>query len=713
MPTIVELDQATINQIAAGEVIERPASVVKELLENAIDAGATAVTVETKDGGISLIRVTDNGCGIEAEQIPLAFHRHTTSKIRQAIDLMTVTSLGFRGEALSSIAAVAQVELITKTSDAVNGTSYRIEGGEEKENTPIGAPDGTTMLVRNLFFNTPARRKFLKSPATEGSYIADLVQHMALSHPDVSIRLIQNGQTKLNTSGNGKLKDIIYATFGREIAANVLPVSVDLEEEQIQIHGFLGKPVISRGNRTFEYYFINGRYIHSRLIAKAIEDAYKPFMMQHRYPFVVLHLTIPAAYLDVNVHPTKMELRFRKEEALYQVFYQTIRAGLEQKEFIPEVSLVKEEEAPAEKGRIGAEPFERKALSAERLKELANFGEKKDAKPVFSGNRFYTGVRPDAMQVREQTSAYRSGFSGNASPSYQAVTPAPKVSVSAPAKTAAAASAAASESMLPFETPAPAPAGKAETEAAMPQQVAQESVQQPVQEPQDNRNLQLSAADFSGKEETAPQPEQLDLFDGRLLSEKARAKHRLIGQLFDTYWLIQYEDKLFIMDQHAAHEKVLYERNIARLKDRTGNYSQAISPPVILTVSDREMEILKEYHDSFYELGYEISYFGGKEYAISAIPSDLLGLDTKKLFIEILDGLVAEGQLTPETLLDKAASISCKAAVKGNHAMSFEEADALIDQLMTLENPYACPHGRPTLITMSRYELEKKFKRIV
>ena len=710
MPTIVELDQATINQIAAGEVIERPASVVKELLENAIDAGASAVTVETKDGGISLIRVTDNGCGIEAEQIPLAFHRHTTSKIRQAIDLMTVTSLGFRGEALSSIAAVAQVELITKTQDAVNGTSYRIEGGEEKENTPIGAPDGTTMLVRNLFFNTPARRKFLKSPATEGSYIADLVQHMALSHPDVSIRLIQNGQTKLNTSGNGKLKDIIYASFGRDIAANVLPVSVDLEEEQIQIHGFLGKPVISRGNRTFEYYFINGRYIHSRLIAKAIEDAYKPFMMQHRYPFVVLHLTIPAAYLDVNVHPTKMELRFRKEEALYQVFYQTIRSGLEQKEFIPEVSLVKEEEAPVEKGRTGAEPFERKALSAERLKELANFGEKKEQTPAFSGNRFYTGVRPDAMQVKEQPSAYRSGFSGGASSSYQAATPAPKANTAPSTKSTDSVA----ESMLPFETPAPAPAKKAEAESAVTQQSESAQEQSPVA---DQQTVAEQPAAVQAQETPVSRPEQepqqLDLFDGKLLSEKARSKHRLIGQLFDTYWLIQYEDKLFIMDQHAAHEKVLYERNIARLKARTGNYSQAISPPVIITVSDREMEILKEYHDSFHELGYEISYFGGKEYAISAIPADLLGLDTKKLFIEILDGLVAEGQLTPETLLDKAASISCKAAVKGNHAMSFEEANALIDQLMTLENPYACPHGRPTLIVMSKYELEKKFKRIV
>lgn len=649
MPQILELDQNTINQIAAGEVIERPASVVKELMENAIDAGATAVTVEIRDGGISFIRITDNGCGIPKDQLRVAFLRHTTSKIRSAEDLMTVTSLGFRGEALSSIAAVAQVELITKTADSVTGASYRIEGGQEKELSEIGAPDGTTFLIRNLFYNTPVRKKFLKTAATEGAYIVDLVERMALSHPNLSVRLIQNGQTKLNTSGNGKLKDIIYAVYGREITANVLPVEMSAPEQAISISGFLGKPVIARGNRTFENYFINGRYIHSRMIDRAIEDAYKPFMMQHRYPFTVLHLTIPSDLLDVNVHPAKMELRFRNEEALYDLICNTVKSGLTEKEFIPEVSLTQEKEASREPASSGAEPFEKKRLDAERVKELASYGEK-SGKPGITSGRFYSNVKPGSE---------KESFSAR----------------------------------LPFQTP----------DFVMREEAAryQSQEQQPPRyqqkpEPPENQTAK-----------------QMELFEHPLLSKAARKEHRLIGQLFETYWLIQYQDKLFIMDQHAAHEKVLYERTMKRIREQKEVYSQTVSPPVIVTVGEKEQELLKAYKDTFSRLGYEISYFGGKEYAIGAIPAELLGVDTSALFLELLDGLTEDGHLSADTVLDKAASISCKAAVKGNHAMSFAEADALIGQLMALENPYACPHGRPTIISMSKYEIEKKFKRIV
>ena len=366
MPNIHVLDQNTINKIAAGEVIERPASVVKELLENAIDAKATAVTVEIRDGGSSFIRVTDNGCGIEKDEIPLAFLRHSTSKIQSVEDLFTVSSLGFRGEALSSIAAVGQVELITKTSRSMTGNRYQIEGGEERGMEEIGAPDGTTFIVRNLFYNTPVRRKFLKTPMTEGAHVADLVEKIALSHPEISIRFIQNNQNKLHTSGNHNLKDIIYTVYGREITGNLIPVSVS--GEAFSVEGFIGKPVIARSNRNFENYYINGRYIKSNIINKAIEEAYKPFMMQHKYPFTMLHIKIEPEFLDVNVHPTKMELRFQNGENVFRMVRDTVAEALRHKELIPKVALEEQRDRkPAAEKRIPMpEPFEQRRMQQER-----------------------------------------------------------------------------------------------------------------------------------------------------------------------------------------------------------------------------------------------------------------------------------------------------------------------------------------------------------
>ena len=622
MAQIQVLDQSTINQIAAGEVIERPSSIVKELMENAIDAGATAVTVEIKDGGISFIRVTDNGCGIPKEQIPTAFLRHSTSKIRSASDLATVHSLGFRGEALSSIAAIAQVELITKVPEALTGVSYTIEGGVESSMEEIGAPDGTTFLVRNVFYNTPVRRKFLKTSMTEGSYINELVERMALSHPEVSIRFIQNGQNKLYTTGNGNVKDLIYTIYGREMAANVIPIS--FETQGLSVNGFLGKPVIARGNRGFENYFINGRYVRSSLIAKAIETAYKPFMMQHRYPFTVLYLTMDSDRVDVNVHPAKLELRFQDEAALYDALVNGLGTALEGKEFIPQVELIREttQEKPVLKA---PEPFEKNRLETMRQRQEAQKSpaSARDSSPV-------------PWQKREEGRA--------------------KISLPPSAKAAVS------------EKP-------------------------------------------SG--ETVEADGQMTLFQEKLLSEKARSRHKLIGQLFDTYWLIQFEDKLFIMDQHAAHEKVLYEHTMKGLREHKF-HSQLVSPPLIISLSKREEDILNRYRASFEKLGYEIESFGGREYAVSAVPANIFGIPQQDMLVELFAQLGEDLENEPsELIMEKIAGISCKAAVKGNHAMSFQEADALIDQLMTLDNPYACPHGRPTIISMSKYEIEKKFKRIV
>lgn len=700
------LDQNTINQIAAGEVVERPASVVKELMENAIDAGATAITAEIREGGIGFIRITDNGCGIKREELPLAFLRHSTSKIRSAEDLLTVSSLGFRGEALSSIAAVSQVELITKTGDSLTGCRYQIEGGQEKSLEEVGAPDGTTFISRKLFFNTPARRKFLKTAATEGAHVADLVEKIALSHPEISIRLIVNNQNKLHTSGNHNLKDIIYTIYGREITAELLPVSV--ETEMFQVSGFIGKPSIARGNRNFENYFINGRYIKSGLIAKAIEDGYKSYMMQHKYPFTMLHFTVEPEYIDVNVHPSKMELRFKDGEFLYKTVCQMIQGALSGRELIPQVEIPGGDEEKKEPGRSGAgseasgketshrapEPFEKKRMAAMGvLEERSSYGNRRaetgsrTALPSgCSGPAPARSGRPEGKAERPEEKPM--GF------------PEQPVRPTEPSVRAAGPSGRGTEQPVqpadgpsrPMEQPG-RPAGK-------PSRKAEPPAQRP--EPEIHRTEPPSQA-----------AEQMEMFDGRLLSEKARSRHRLIGQVFDTYWLVEYNGSLYIIDQHAAHEKVLFEKTFRSLKSREYT-SQFISPPIILTLSMQEEELLKKHMDVFTRVGFEIEPFGGSEYAVRAVPDNLFSLAKKELLMEMLDGLSEDsGAAGPEAVYDRIASMSCKAAVKGNNRLSEQEADRLIDELLGLENPYACPHGRPTIISISKYEMEKKFKRIV
>ena len=663
MPHITVLDQSTINKIAAGEVIERPSSVVKELLENAIDAQATAVTVEIRDGGISYIRVTDNGCGIPKEEVPLAFLRHSTSKIKSVEDLFTVSSLGFRGEALSSIASVAQVELITKTSEQLSGTRYQIEGGVERSYEEVGAPDGTTFLVRNLFYNTPARQKFLKTAQTEGSHVAALVEKIAMSHPDISIRFIQNNQNRLHTSGNHNLKDIIYTVFGREIAANLLPV--ESEQEVLQVHGFAGKPVIARSNRSFENYYINGRYVKSGLIGKAIEDAYKPFMMQHKYPFVLLHISIEPEYLDVNVHPTKMELRFRNGEQVYQMLFQAISQALSHKELIPQVDLVKREEEKAleeaQKRAPHPEPFEvkRQAAMVQKSDESRTMQPQEPAKsrtmqpPIYKSEAVYGKIAESRAELE------------------------PEIQAAAPV----------------------------ESRKLEQKQQELEQKQQELEQKQQEQEQKATGQ--------AEQPQQLDLFEEKLLEPKNRIRHKLIGQLFDTYWLVEFNEHLYIIDQHAAHEKVLYEKTMRTLKTREFT-SQMLNPPIILTIGSTEEVLLKKYMKYFQEIGFEIEPFGGREYAVRAVPDNLFSVAKKELLMEMIDDLSEDaGARTADMIHDRVATMSCKAAVKGNNHLSFAEADHLIDELLNLDNPYACPHGRPTIISMSRYELEKKFKRIV
>lgn len=668
MPEIQLLDQATINQIAAGEVIDRPSSVVKELLENAIDAKATAITVEIKDGGISFIRITDNGCGIEKDQVRKAFLRHATSKLHTIDDLLDIGSLGFRGEALSSIAAIAQVELISKPPEAMLGISYQIEDGEEKSLTQIGAPDGTTILVRNLFYHVPARKKFLKTAATEGNYINQLMENMAMLRPDISMRFINGGQNKLYTSGNGRLKDLIYTIYGREISSNVL--EINYECPLFAVTGYIGKPIISRGNRTFENYYINGRFVKSRLIAAAIEQAYKPFMMQHRYPFTVLHIKIKSELIDVNVHPAKMEVRFQQENEIYELLAGAIENTLRGKEFIPDVSDDGKAEKKVQEKQKLPEPFEQRRLQA--MKEIIP--------PPPAEHKTQNEQKPSA---EHKTQSEQKLPRNEEQPKVPSKLSEPVCEYKAEKKQTI------NDSDSKWES-------ASGIHKRIGQDVSQTVNQMPTQ-----------------PEQKLEKPEQQTLFTEPLLSEKARIHHRLIGQLFDTYWLIQYGNQLYIMDQHAAHEKVNYERLMEayRKKERI---TQFVSPPMVISLTRAEEAILEEFKSEFERIGFTIEPYGGREYAISEIPANLYGINEKDLFLEMLSDLEDRGSMQPSELIaSKLASMSCKAAIKGGQKISFQEADALVSQLLTLENPYACPHGRPTIITMTKYELEKKFKRIV
>lgn len=661
MSKITCLDSSTINKIAAGEVIERPSAVVKELVENSIDSGAKAITIEVKDGGTSLIRITDNGCGIEKEEISLAFMRHATSKIRNADDLLKVVSLGFRGEALASIASIAQVEVITKTPEELTGIRYRIEGGEEKGMEEIGCPDGTTFLVRNLFYNVPARKKFLKSNTTETGYINDFVERLAVSHPNIAFKFISNNQTKLHTSGNGNMKDILYAIYGREISKELLPL--EMQDGIIRMSGFIGKPVISRGTRNLMNYFINGRYVKSSIIHKAIEEAYKPYSMTHRYPLTSLMIDIAPEWIDVNVHPTKMEVRFHDGQVVYELIYHALRDALGHKEFIPEVTIGDDKTEKVEKTEEKVpEPFEKNRMVHYNNQLGKNFN---TVKEEYGGLKKFSSFKRERAFNNEATGLSQSEedlFAGSLNSGV------PNLD-------------AASSEKLDIEKLV---GGEGESTVA-------------------------------GVTNTAPQakPEQLNLFEGKLLAKENRSRHRIIGQLFKTYWIVEFEEKMYIIDQHAAHEKVLYERNMETLKTKEG-LSQMVNPPIVVTLSIQEEAVLKKYKERFTKLGFEIEPFGGKEYAIYGVPADLLGIAQEDIFLELLDSLVEEKtEATPDLILEKVASMSCKAAVKGNNTLSFAEAEKLIDELLTLENPYHCPHGRPVIVSMSKYEIEKKFKRIV
>lgn len=713
------LDQNTINKIAAGEVIEKPSSVIKELVENSIDSGATAVTVEVKGGGLSFLRVTDNGAGIKKDEVKLAFLRHATSKLVTVEDLLSISSLGFRGEALASIAAVAQVEMITKTADDVTGLRYQIHGGKEISSEEIGAPGGTTIIVRNLFYNTPARKKFMKTDPTEISYIYDLICRICMSHPEISFKFIANGTDKLFTSGNGKLRDIIYHIYGRDITSNLLEINA--ENDYMKISGYIARPCISRGNRSFEGYYVNHRYIKSAVLTKAIEDAFRTFVMIHKFPFTEINFQVRPDLLDVNVHPTKMELKFANSQDIYSFTYNAIRETLLFKELIPDVAPGKDPKPETFKQRdVGKAPeaFENKRREAivraeERTVPQSQPEQHRPAEPQNQPEQLRSAetqtspqqlcpiepqtssqpIHPVIEIIDETSSSNNKGsdvidnnkmekpagnyiYADRNNDLERAIVQNRNVVNESPAYTA------------------PAPARPSVTAATQDSTVS-------------------AASDAAYIEEAGKKYVQQDMFQEKFLTKEARAKHRLIGQLFKTYWLIEYDGKFFIMDQHAAHEKVKYEELMENYKNKK-IYSQYLMPPAVVTLSAAEIEFLHENMEMFEALGYQIENFGGREFKLNAVPDNLFGLDGRELFIDfIADASSSAKKVTIDTFIHKLSTMACKAAIKGNTEISFKEADALIDQLLKLENPYTCPHGRPTVISMTEAEIEKKFKRIV
>ena len=666
MAQIHVLDPDTIDKIAAGEVVERPASVVKELVENAIDSGADAVTVEVKEGGIEYIRVTDNGCGMERDQLRTAFLRHATSKIADAKDLQQIASLGFRGEALSSIAAVSRTEVITKPQDCITGSRILLEGGRETGFEEVGAPDGTTFIMRNLFYNTPVRRKFLKQAATEGGYIVDLMEHLALSRPDISFKLTLGGQLKFHTSGGGDLKEVIYRIYGRETANALIPMQV--QQDRIKAEGYLGRPEAVRSNRNFEIYFLNGRFIRSGIIAKAVEEGYKGYLMQHKFPLCVLHITMDPRQVDVNVHPTKMDVRFSDGMDFARFLTKAVQETLHGEEMIPEASLDTDRERKAalrqeaeKQERVHTpEPFERNRTEEFRLAEDAKYAAERRNMQDFIQNPAWQREKTQENSEKMVKNPAESPDSGE-NPFFSETSEISEV---------------------------PEREGKKDASEAL------------------KRQEEKAAAENSSAE-------QLNLFEEKILTQDNRARFRIIGQVFETYWLVQYEDKLLMIDQHAAHEKVNFERLMKQYREKAV-VSQTLMPPVIVSLSGQEETVLKEHLDTFFGLGFEVEAFGGNEYALRSVPADLYGCNEREMFLEVLDGLAEGGSFgNLRVVEEKIASMSCKAAVKGNHLLSVPEAEALIDELLTLDNPYNCPHGRPTIVSMTKYEMERKFKRVV
>ena len=719
------LDQETINKIAAGEVIDRPSSVAKELIENAIDAGATAITVEIKEGGLSFMRITDNGGGIQKEDVPTAFIRHATSKIMTIEDLLSVSSLGFRGEALASIAAVSQVECITKTPSDLTGLRYEIHGGKEITSEEIGAPTGTTIIIRNLFYNVPARKKFVKTPTTEGGYITDLVTKLALSKPDISFKYIINGSNKIATSGNGKLQDVIYHIYGKDISANLIPIKRSVGN--LSVEGYIGKSFVSKGNRSFEHYFVNGRAIRSNIVTKAIEEGYKSFIMIHRFPFTALHFTMDSEKLDVNVHPQKMEFKYADNEQLFDFVKDTVRQALLQPEMIQDMSLrtAKEQRAitvERQKKQTAhmPEPFENKARAlryGEAIQKVAENGQKASFGSDIAGKNISKYDNNSVEKNISESNNYNENISNiqNVSEDITVQSRVKENNDNVVKQSNDSNVKAGIDSQSNLQVTMYDNGYQSNVQASTNNSVLQTSSQAVANDEISQSNSQVTANvanDMVSQSDINESGEQLSMPIEEFISPEARKKHRLIGQVFKTYWLIEFDNKLYIMDQHAAHEKVMFE-HFMKMAAEKSVLSQQLMPPKVVHIDSSEHNLLNEHMEFFEKTGFEIEDFGDDAIVLRAVPDDIMGIDPQLLFDELINVLRDErGKISVDFFVEKLSGMACKAAIKGNTEITFAEANELLDEMMTLDNPYNCPHGRPTMISLTKTEVERKFKRI-
>ncbi len=632
------LSKETIDKIAAGEVAERPESVVKELLDNSIDSGATVINIELKKGGTELIRVTDNGSGIEKEDVRPAFFRHATSKLKTAEDLMHISTMGFRGEALNSIAAVSRVEMITKVNDSLTGILYRIESGKEKLFTEVGAPTGTTVAVKDFLYSVPVRRQFLKSAQTETSYALNTAEIIALAHPEISISFIADGRNMLSTPGSGRMKDVIYIVYGSNTAANL--IEIDQNIQGIRVLGYAVKPVINRSRRDEEIFFVNGRPVKSDVLTKAAEDAFSPYMMQHRFPVFFLNVEIDTGQVDVNIHPRKAEVRFSDPQRVYNAVFETISNAIEKKELVIDAYSKENKTPPA------MHAFSSKNSGLKTYAVSGKDAEKLRIEPYEINKKYeYIGNIEEYISGSGHNNAYNIN-------SFDKVL---------------------NEDTADYKT--------------------------------DGHKVTVVENGTLKNDDRASEA---------ALINKANADGiRLIGQIFKTYWIIEYKDEMYLIDQHAAHEKVNYERYMRLMKTHSIS-SQMLYPPLVITLGSKEAMLLDKNLETFYDMGYEIDHAGDRDYVVRAVPSNVPEIGEKKLLMDMIESIFEDGgNIGSELLKDKIASMSCKAAIKGGDEISYPEMKALIEEMFMLDNPYACPHGRPTIIKWSKYDIEKLFKRIV
>ncbi|MBQ9280062.1 MAG: DNA mismatch repair endonuclease MutL [Clostridia bacterium] len=696
MGSIVLLDELTINQIAAGEVIERPANVVKELVENSLDAGATSVTVEIENGGITLIRITDNGKGIAPDDVELAFERHATSKIRRAEDLIKVSTMGFRGEALASIAAIAKVELVTRTKDSEMGTKIVVEGGDILSKEECGAPFGTTITIRELFFNTPVRYKFLKKDFTEGGYIETAVERIALINPDVAFKLINNRKEVIRTSGSASMTDVVYNVFGKDIAQNI--VDVNFEFENIKVTGVVGKPEIARSNRSNQLFYVNGRFIKDKTLSAATEEAYRTLIPHGKFGFCVLNIQLPAELVDVNVHPAKLEVRFSEEGKVFKAVHYAIKNTLLGADLIREDKRI--DGTPNEPVKENTTKFDTSAVAGSAFsmgEALYNPEGKKSVHDYKTSITSDTNVIPLEDLKKEKRSLFNL-FKGKAETEVDEETSLEKEYVIEVEETNSD-----NNSIIQKME---------EEENKSVQKRFADAVE--IEDPNILENLKVENITSSDKGDVeGNETQEIKSFYEQDFNEKAPIpEYEILGVAFNTYIFIQLDDDVYILDQHAAHERVLFEKIRENFYRAGGKETQMLLLPDILEVSKKDMHMIKNHLDLFEQAGFAIEEFGENTIKINGVPAICFEMNTKDLFMDILDGIDITNRTNAHDIEQKfIATVACKAAVKANMKLDIKEIRGLLDQLMLIENPFTCPHGRPTAIRISKTEIEKKFER--